>query len=107
MENDVEDQANDTRSFPIQAGKPHRDNTGGAVIYPKGSAIPWWLAEVAYEHYKTIAGGTWLQSLERLAERGGFGRKELVLCYEERSFSREHSRPSSGWPGGNDGNNRY
>lgn len=38
--------------------------------------IPWWLAEIAYEYYSERFGKD--QSLERLAERGGFGREELV-----------------------------
>lgn len=50
------------RPFPIQGG----------------GAIPWWLAEVAYEYYHDFyAGG---QSLERMAERGGFSVTELV-CF--------------------------
>lgn len=36
--------------------------------------IPWWLAEIAYENYNCKSQ----QSLERIAERGGFGREELV-----------------------------
>ena len=49
----------DKRPFPImQAGN-----------------IPWWLAELAYEHYVRLFG---TQSLERLAERGGFGMLELL-----------------------------
>lgn len=61
----------DTRPFPIQGGwdeETHR-------LYP--SAIPWWLAEIAYEFYGETFGTS--QSLEELAERGGFGREELVL----------------------------
>lgn len=47
------------RPFPIQGG----------------GSIPWWLAEVAFEYYHE----NWKsQSLERLAERGGFGVAELV-----------------------------
>jgi len=56
---------NDTRPFPIQIER------GG-----DGSTIPWWLAEVAYKSYARCFGRD--QSLERLAERGGFGRDELV-----------------------------
>lgn len=47
------------RPFPIQGG----------------GAVPWWLAEVAYEHYYEQWPG---QSLERMAERGGFGVSEIV-----------------------------
>ena len=58
----------DTRPFPIQAEwqKP-------------ASVVPWWLAEIAYASYaKSFPGSARDQSLERLAERGGFGREELV-----------------------------
>jgi hypothetical protein len=55
----------DTRPFPIQS-------EGGR----KASVIPWWLAEIAYERYAELYGDR--QSLERLAQRGGFGRLELV-----------------------------
>jgi hypothetical protein len=40
-----------------------------------GGFIPWWLAEIAYEEYHDHHNG---QDLARLAERGGFGIKELV-----------------------------
>jgi len=58
------------KSFPIQADY--------SVDREKGCAteIPWWLAEIAYEHYVLRFGDS--QSLERLAERGGFGRWELL-----------------------------
>jgi hypothetical protein len=42
----------------------------------KRSSIPWWLAEEAYKVYSAHFGND--QSLERLAERGGFGREELL-----------------------------
>lgn len=59
----------DTRPFPIQ-GHGHAE---------KPSTVPWWLAQVAYEGYaKLFPGSARSQSLERLAERGGFGREELV-----------------------------
>jgi len=65
----------DTRPFPIQAGKSYRDEQG-RWVRPQESTIPWWLAEEAYEFYHA----NWSdQSLERLAERGGFGRKELLM----------------------------
>lgn len=58
-----------TRPFPIQADLPSKG---------KGrSTIPWWLAEIAYERYTELYGKE--QSLERLGERGGFGREELLL----------------------------
>lgn len=42
---------------------------------PSGT-IPLCLAEIAYEEYARRFGRS--QSLERMAERGGFGRVELV-----------------------------
>lgn len=60
----------DTRPFPIQGGGSVR---GKGELGP--TVIPWWLAEVAYEYYHSRWPG---QSLERLAERGGFGREELI-----------------------------
>lgn len=51
------------RPFPIQ----------------KGGTIPWWLAEIAYKYYNCKAS----QSLERLAERGGFGKLELVWLLQQ------------------------
>lgn len=60
----------DTRPFPIQA-----DHWKSA---PK-SYVPWWLAQIAYEGYtKRFPGSAADQSLEKLAERGGFGRAELI-----------------------------
>jgi len=61
----------DTRPFPIQGGWSIAKHA-----HEKGSQIPWWLAEIAYEYYSERFGKN--QSLERLAERGGFGRAELV-----------------------------
>ncbi len=61
----------DTRPFPIQGGMEPGSGWYGA------SEIPWWLAEEAYAYYVALGHGD--QSLERLAERGGFGRKELLL----------------------------
>ena len=63
----------DIRPFPIQ-GDLYRDIEG--IIHKKSCTIPWWLAEIAYEYYSSLYGKG--QSLERLAERGGFGRLELV-----------------------------
>lgn len=62
----------DTRPFPIQADHASLD----PYIKHPVSTIPWWLAEIAYEFYAERYGRQ--QSLERLAERGGFGREELV-----------------------------
>jgi len=58
--------SDDTRPFPIQ----------WESLNQKRCTIPWWLAEIAYEYYSRLYGNQ--QSLERLAERGGFGRLELV-----------------------------
>lgn len=66
----------DIKPFPIQAGSSYRDSKGRKV-YPVVSHVPWWLAEEAYRYYSACYGTQ--QSLERLAERGGFGRKELLM----------------------------
>ncbi len=63
---------NDTRPFPIQADCM----TQPGSVRPGPSVIPWWLAEIAYKFYRLRYGDR--QSLERIAERGGFGRAELV-----------------------------
>ena len=55
----------DDRPFPIQ---------DDYSIPP--CTVPWWLAEEAYKVYSAKYGTG--QSLERLAERGGFGREELT-----------------------------
>jgi hypothetical protein len=52
------------RTFPIQGPTSHR-------------RIPWWLAEEAFAVYSSRYGMS--QSLERLAERGGFGAEEMDL----------------------------
>jgi len=59
------------KTFPIQ-------REGSSL---PATEIPWWLAEVAYEHYVELFGSQ--QSLERLAERGGFGRKELLKLLQK------------------------
>ncbi len=77
--------SSDVRPFPIQQGKPRRNNEG-ALIIPHCSFIPWWLAAEAYKSYVAQFGDS--QSLERLAERGGFGRNELLQLLR---FSNEPS----------------
>ena len=66
--------SDDRRPFPIQREtylpQPRSSEKG------KACTVPWWLAEVAYESYSKSFGAA--QSLERIAERGGFGRAELV-----------------------------
>ena len=66
----------DNRPFPIQGGFKWYDQR-----YHKQSHIPWWLAEEAYKIYKKNYCND--QSLERLAERGGFGRSELIMLLSE------------------------
>ena len=63
----------DNRPFPIQASCRKHSRYG----ITKPSSIPWWLAEEAYAYYSEKFGNS--QSLERLAERGGFGREELLM----------------------------
>ena len=63
----------DNRPFPIQGN--YFDKTTQTRNWP--CSIPWWLAEEAYKYYSSKFGNT--QTLERLAERGGFGRKELLM----------------------------
>lgn len=55
----------------------HRPGCSQLKPFPiqHGGSIPWWLAEIAYEHYHENWPG---QTLERMAERGGFGVKELI-----------------------------
>jgi hypothetical protein len=65
----------DTRPFPIQQSNGYRDETG-AIVRPKACTVPWWLAEEAYKVYAKKFGDA--QSLERIAERGGFGREQLL-----------------------------
>lgn len=69
-------QALSNKPFPIQ-GDFYRDESG-AMRYNPISYIPWWLAEEAYSWYKENFGPN-CQTLERLAERGGFGRQELLM----------------------------
>lgn len=56
-----------SKPFPIQGELKGRK--------PR-TVIPWWLAEIAFEHYRNKYGNA--QSLERIAERQGFGRQELI-----------------------------
>lgn len=58
----------DERMFPIQAQR-------GAAPHP--TKIPWSVAELAYSVYSAEYGRE--QSLERLAERGGFGPGEMDM----------------------------
>ena len=62
----------DIQPFPIQG----ENTTTRPVRRFCQSWIPRWLAEVAYDYYANRYGAG--QSLDRLAERGGFGRDEVV-----------------------------
>lgn len=63
------------RRFPIQASRiEHRD---GRIESIPATSVPWSEAEIAYETYAQLFGTQ--QSLERLAERGGFGRGEFTI----------------------------
>lgn len=67
----------DSRPFPIQH---ELDNSRWG--WQVACTIPWWLAEEAYKSYVRQFGNS--QSLERLAERGGFGREELLTLLHMR-----------------------
>ena len=80
---DAGSKGEDTRPFRIQAETNWgKHNNHCPVIYNKPCTIPWWLAEVAYEYYSKRFGTD--QSLERLNERGGFGREELICLLRGR-----------------------
>lgn len=64
--------------FPIQSETVPSDR--GNVRIP-GAMIPWEVAEVVYRGYSHRYGTD--QSLERLAERGGFGWGEIAMHYPE------------------------
>ena len=63
-----------SKRFPIQA-ESRRGEDGKVVEIPK-LMIPWSVAEVASLEYSRRYGTR--QSLARLAQRGGFGREELL-----------------------------
>ena len=69
----------DTRPFPIQG------SCGGIFRKVARCTIPWWLAKRAYAEYAHRHGRE--QSIERIAERGGFSREELI------QFLRGHPEP--------------
>ncbi len=58
--------------FPIIPDR-RRDST----VAPHPMKVPWSVAELAYSVYMRRGGGD--QSLERLAERGGFGAVEMDM----------------------------
>jgi hypothetical protein len=58
-----------------------------------GITIPWSLAERAYEGYVKRCGGSASQSLQRLAERGGFYASEMdEFAPGWRAFDQEMAR---------------
>src|SRR5688572_15470657 len=62
---------NETKMFPIL--RTYGRNAEG--IKPHPVRIPWSVAELAYSGYSAQHGTS--QTLERLAERGGFGASEM------------------------------
>lgn len=66
-----------SKRFPIQ-WEYDRDNkaeTGCRMAYFPAGSVPWEVAEKAYAKYSALYGTS--QSLERLAERAGFGHWEM------------------------------
>ncbi len=61
------------RRFPIQGEVG--SNPNGSRKYIPATTVPWSEAEIAYATYSKIHGTS--QSIERMAERGGFGREEF------------------------------
>jgi len=76
----------ENRPFPIMESSPKRDKNG-RMRYERPCTVPWWLAEIAYKHYRHLYGGD--QSLKRIAERGGFGRIELVTLLKRGKFDKQ------------------
>lgn len=64
--------------FPIQGESLRVPWITHGVYKIEAGWIPWALAEIAYKAYAKDGHGS--QSLERLAERGGFGWNELLAC---------------------------
>lgn len=62
------------RRFPIQQHYERGDD-GKVGVAPYPTSIPWHVADLAYSVYSNRYGRD--QSLERLAERGGFGPLEM------------------------------
>jgi len=60
-------ESRDVRWFPVITDRTAR---------PRNNKIPWRLAEIVYEEYSRRYGTD--QSLERIAERGGFGLLEIA-----------------------------
>jgi hypothetical protein len=58
---------------------------------PKAVQIPWAHAELAYEEYTFLFGRA--QTLERLAERGGFGASEIIKLMADRITRLKKGQP--------------
>ncbi len=55
---------------------PSSDRVSKPFPVPDAESIPFWIAEKAYEGYVKLYGNT--QSLERIRERGGFYKDEII-----------------------------
>ena len=66
----IADRARSQKQFPIIP-----DRRRDSIVAPHPMKRPWSIAELAYSVYGRRGGGD--QSLERLAERGGFGASEM------------------------------
>jgi len=67
------------KTFPIQQSSMDHRKHGLRALSVKGFRIPWHMAEKAYKTYIKNFGQD--QSLEELAQRGGFGWCEFCLLY--------------------------
>ena len=65
------------RRFPIQSDLLNRRPHQGAIRDVPATTVPWSEAEIAWQTYDYLGHGD--QSLERLAERGGFGRYGFAM----------------------------
>ena len=63
------------RWFPLQQGSLKKRKPDVGIERYGPFKVPWALAELAYREYSRLYGNR--QSLERLAERGGFGVHEF------------------------------
>lgn len=63
-----------TKTFPIQAAEDYQHD--GTFKKVPAIRVPWAAAEIAYAAYSKRNGTQ--QSLDRLAERGGFSRDEFL-----------------------------
>lgn len=76
----------DDRRFPIQGDRITRR---GRYERIPATSVPWAEAEIAYRTYSHLFGTS--QSLERLAERGGFGRAEFAVFRAGLNFVRDNA----------------